>query len=94
MKSDHKPISYLFKSEKVPDKVIRWRTRLADDSFKVEYIQGSENFIADCMSRVFSLAAVDSDSSMSLDSGEIKRAQKLEFRSLYTSLKLVEAESF
>lgn len=87
VKSDHKPISYLFKSEKVPDKVIRWRTRLSDYSFKVEYIQGSENFVADCMSRVFSLAAVDSDSSMNLDCEEIRRAQKLEFRSLYTSLK-------
>ena len=54
------------------DKVIRWSTRLADDSFKVEYIQGSENFMTDCMSRVFALAAVDSDSSMSMDSGEIK----------------------
>ena len=87
VKSDHKPISYLFKSDKVPDKVHRWRTRLSDYSFKVEYIQGSENFVADCMSRVFSLAAVDSDSSMSLDVEEIRRAQKHEFRSLYESLK-------
>ena len=43
--TDHRHIQFLFKSDKVVDKVHRWRSRLSDFSFTVEYVKGSEIFV-------------------------------------------------
>ena len=50
--SDHKPIQYLFNSDKVSPKLLRWRLALQEFDFQVTYCPGTENTVADCFSRI------------------------------------------
>ena len=51
--SDHKPIQYLFNSDKVSPKLLRWRLALQEFDFQVTYCPGKDNTVADCFSRIY-----------------------------------------
>lgn len=50
--SDHRPIQFLYNSDKVSPKVLRWRLALQEFVFQVVFCPGKENVVADCFSRV------------------------------------------
>ena len=50
--SDHKPLQFLFSTEKVSAKVLRWRMALQEYSFKIIHCKGEDNVTADCLSRI------------------------------------------
>lgn len=50
--SDHKPLIYLFNSKRHQSKLYRWRTCLSDYNFKILYKSGSQNIVADALSRI------------------------------------------
>lgn len=52
VKSDHKPLIYLFNMVNPTSKLTRIRLDLTDFDFDVEYIKGSENTSADALSRI------------------------------------------
>lgn len=49
---DHKPLIYLFNSKRHETKMYRWRLQLSDYTFKIIYKQGSQNTVADALSRI------------------------------------------
>lgn len=52
VKSDHKPLTYLFSMKNPSSKLTRIRLDLEEYQFTVEYIQGKSNVIADALSRI------------------------------------------
>lgn len=52
VKSDHRPLSYLFSLKNPSSKLTRIRLDLEEYDFAVEYIRGKENHIADALSRI------------------------------------------
>ena len=50
--SDHRPIQFLYNSDKVSPKVLRWRLALQEFIFEVVFCPGKENAVADCFSRL------------------------------------------
>lgn len=52
MKSDHKPLIYLFNMVIPSSKLTRVRLDLADYDFDIEYLKGTENVTADALSRI------------------------------------------
>ena len=87
---DHKPLKYLFESVKVPEKIHRWRVRLGQFNFKVNYIEGNRNVVADTLSRIYSIASVDADCNFSIDRCDVLDAQKRDHdcQQIYTFLSL------
>ena len=59
--SDHKPLEYLFNSEKSAPTVLRWKLQLQEFAFTVHYCSGKNNTVADCLSRITSLDFEPSD---------------------------------
>ena len=74
--SDHQPLRYLFQAKEVSAKVSRWRISLADFDFEVKYTKGSDNVVADSLSRMYSLAEVDEEIEISSSDEEIVYHQK------------------
>lgn len=52
VKSDHRPLVYLFSMRNPTSKLVRMRMDLEDFDFIVEYIKGKENVGADALSRI------------------------------------------
>lgn len=52
VRSDHKPLSYLFSMKDPTSKLARIRLDLMDYDFTIEYIKGKENVAADALSRL------------------------------------------
>lgn len=52
VKSDHKPLIYLFAMKNPSSKLTRMRLDLEEYTFSIEYIKGKTNVIADAMSRI------------------------------------------
>ncbi|VDL83076.1 unnamed protein product [Nippostrongylus brasiliensis] len=50
--SDHKPITFLLKHHKTHDNLARWVIELQSYNIKIEYLRGSSNVLADCLSRL------------------------------------------
>ncbi|CAJ0595735.1 unnamed protein product [Cylicocyclus nassatus] len=49
--SDHRPLTYLLKHNKTHDNLARWVIELQSYNVTIEYLKGSSNVIADCLSR-------------------------------------------
>jgi hypothetical protein len=56
LQTDHNNLRWMEKS--IVPKMIRWRLRLQEFNFDIEYIKGKHNIIADALSRLPSIAAV------------------------------------
>lgn len=54
IKSDHKPLTYLFSLKNPSSKLTRMRLDLEEFVYTVEYIKGTSNVIADALSRITS----------------------------------------
>lgn len=52
VKSDHRPLSYLFSMKNPSSKLTRMRLDLEEYDFVVEYLKGKENYVADALSRI------------------------------------------
>ncbi|CAJ0593303.1 unnamed protein product [Cylicocyclus nassatus] len=49
--SDHRPLTYLLKHNKTHDNLARWVIELQSYNITIEYLKGSSNVVADCLSR-------------------------------------------
>lgn len=52
VKSDHKPLSYLFALKDPTSRLTRLRLELEEFNFSIEYIKGKDNVLADALSRI------------------------------------------
>ena len=52
VKTDHRPLTYLFSMKNPSSKLTRIRLDLEEFDFVVEYLRGKENFVADALSRI------------------------------------------
>ncbi|XP_036335192.1 uncharacterized protein LOC118745701 isoform X1 [Rhagoletis pomonella] len=52
VKSDHRPLTYLFTMKNPSSKLTRMRLGLEEYDFTIEYIKGKENYIADALSHI------------------------------------------
>lgn len=52
VRSDHKPLSYLFALKDPSSKLTRMRLDIEEYNFTVEYIKGKDNVVADALSRI------------------------------------------
>lgn len=52
VRSDHKPLVYLYRLKETNAKLTRLRLELAEFSFTIEHIKGTENVVADALSRI------------------------------------------
>lgn len=52
VKSDHRPLSYLFSMKNPSSKLTRMRLDLEEYNFEIEYIKGTDNVCADALSRI------------------------------------------
>lgn len=51
--TDNEALSWMFRHPKQLGKIGRWVLRLSPFKFKVNHVRGSENIVADCLSRMF-----------------------------------------
>lgn len=51
---DHKGLTYLVNQKNLSGRQARWLGKISSFSFKVVYIEGSENVVADALSRLYS----------------------------------------
>lgn len=52
LQTDHSPLAFLAKA-KENQRIARWSLALQDFDFHIEYTQGSKNFLADALSRMW-----------------------------------------
>lgn len=52
IRSDHRPLVYLYNLKETSAKLTRLRLELAEFSFSIEHIKGKENVVADALSRI------------------------------------------
>lgn len=52
VKTDHRPLVYLFGMKNPTSKLTRMRMELEDFDFTIEYIKGKDNIVADALSRI------------------------------------------
>lgn len=50
--TDHKPLTWLMSFKEPTSKIVRWRMQLAEYDYEVLYKKGSQNLVADALSRV------------------------------------------
>lgn len=52
VRTDHRPLSYLFSMRNPSSKLTRMRLDLEEYDFTVEYLRGKDNYVADALSRI------------------------------------------
>jgi len=50
--TDHRPLIWLMNFKEPGSKLIRWRLKLLEYEFKIVYKKGSQNVVADALSRI------------------------------------------
>lgn len=56
--SDHKPLIWLFKISDPSSRLLRWRLKLEEYDFTISHIPGTQNVVADSLSRIPQIAAI------------------------------------
>jgi len=74
--SDHKPLQFIFNSEKSSPKVLRWKMQLQEYNFRVEHCSGKSNVVADSLTRVNAMDFLPGETFVSEE--EISKAQKFD----------------
>lgn len=52
IETDHKPLVWLFSIRDANSRLVKWRLRLEEFDYKIQYKKGKENLVADALSRV------------------------------------------
>ena len=52
IETDHKVLCYLLTGRFLNSRLTRWRLAIQDYDFKIQYIEGPRNYIADALSRI------------------------------------------
>ncbi len=55
IRTDHQPLTWLFRVKDPSSRLARWQLKLQEYDYSIEYVPGSENKVADCLSRIFTL---------------------------------------
>jgi hypothetical protein len=50
--SDHRPLIWLFKANDPGSRLLRWRLKLEEYDYQISYIPGTQNVVADTLSRI------------------------------------------
>ena len=58
--TDHRPITYLMTLKEPKGRMARWISRLQEYTFRLKYRRGSDNYVADCLSRLPKRLEIDS----------------------------------
>lgn len=53
IQTDHKALIWLHNVKDPSSRLLRWRLRLEQYKYEVQYVKGKENKAADCLSRLF-----------------------------------------
>ena len=53
LETDHKPLTYLQSMKNSNDRILRWALLLQNYHFRLDYIKGSDNIVADYLSRQY-----------------------------------------
>ena len=72
--SDHKPLQYIFNTERCSPKVLRWKLQLQEYNFEVRYCKGVDNKVADCLSRLNFVDVMDGE--LFISENEVVDCQK------------------
>ena len=52
IRTDHQALKWLHNCKDLSNRLIRWRLRLEEYDYKIEYTKGKDNTAADALSRV------------------------------------------
>ena len=52
VRSDHRPLQWLMTNKETKGRRLRWALILQNYNFRIEYIEGVENHVADVLSRI------------------------------------------
>ena len=55
IQTDHQGLTWLDNVRNPPSRLLRWRLRLEEYEYEVQYVKGKENKAADCLSRLFAV---------------------------------------
>ncbi len=50
--TDHNPLTHLFKQDRLNSRQTRWMNDLWNQNFKIKYVKGKDNVVADALSRI------------------------------------------
>ena len=53
IQTDHQELTWLHNVKDASSRLLRWRLRLEEYEYEVQYVKGKENKAADCLSRLF-----------------------------------------
>ena len=53
IQTDHRALVWLHNVKDPSSKWLRWRLRMEEYDYDIEYVKGKENKVADCLSRLF-----------------------------------------
>lgn len=59
IQTDHKALVWLHNVKDPSSRLLRWRLRMEEYKYEIEYVKGKENKVADCLSRLFPLTLDD-----------------------------------
>lgn len=52
IKTDHRPLIWINNLKEPNSKLQRWKIKLNEFNFDIEYLKGKQNYVADCLSRI------------------------------------------
>ncbi|KAF9761434.1 Retrovirus-related Pol polyprotein from transposon [Nosema granulosis] len=61
IRTDHQALKWLLDLKEAKVRLMRWKLSLQSYKYKVEYVQGKKNVIADALSRLVLIATTDKD---------------------------------
>ena len=67
IKTDHKPLQYLFKADWKNKKIQQWALRISEYNCKIEYLSARENTFADLLSRIPNKLKLESEKVKQVD---------------------------
>ena len=88
--SDHRALQWLKAQSHLNDRQQRWSQELSQYNFKIEYIEGKANVVADALSRIHELDSDDTLNTITitLDNNKSKLLKSKIIRVIYSILKL------
>ncbi|XP_033229737.1 uncharacterized protein LOC117181286 [Belonocnema kinseyi] len=76
IQTDHKALIWLHNVKDPSSRLLRWRLRLEEYVYEIEYVKGKENKVADCLSRLFPIQEKDVGQIFAITKDSLQRAMK------------------